>query len=47
MIEIKGEAATGTHRESQRAQDIETGDFPGGPVAKTLCSKCRGPGFDP
>ena len=23
------------------------GDCPGGPVAKTLCSQCRGPGFDP
>ena len=22
-------------------------DFPGGPVAKTLGSQCRGPGFDP
>ena len=22
-------------------------DFPGGPVAKTLCSQCRGLGFDP
>ena len=22
------------------------GDFPGGPVAKTPCSQCRGPGFD-
>ena len=21
--------------------------FPCGPVAKTLCSQCRGPGFDP
>ena len=21
-------------------------DFPGGPVAKTLCSQCRGPRFD-
>ena len=21
--------------------------FPGGPVAKTPCSWCRGPGFDP
>ena len=21
--------------------------FPGGPVAKTLCSQCRGPEFDP
>ena len=25
----------------------ETGDFPGGPVAKILCSPCRGLGFDP
>ena len=23
------------------------GDFPGGPVAKTPCSQCRGHGFDP
>ena len=23
------------------------GDFPGGPVAKTPHSQCRGPGFDP
>ena len=23
------------------------GDFPGGPVAKTLHSQCRGPRFDP
>ena len=22
-------------------------DFPGGPVVKTPCSQCRGPGFDP
>jgi len=22
-------------------------DFPGCPVAKTSCSQCRGPGFDP
>ena len=22
-------------------------DFPGGPVARALCSHCRGPGFDP
>ena len=26
---------------------IEIRDFPGGPVAKILCSQCRGPGFDP
>ena len=23
----------------------EGGDFPGGPVAKALCSQCGGPGF--
>ena len=23
------------------------GDFPGGPVAETPCSQCKGPGFDP
>ena len=22
-------------------------DFPGGPVARTPCSQCRGPGLDP
>ena len=22
-------------------------DFPGGPVGKTPCSQCRGPGFNP
>ena len=24
-----------------------SGDFPGGVVAETPCSQCRGPGFDP
>ena len=28
-------------------QDWPWGDFPGGPVAKTLGSQCRGPRFDP
>ena len=28
-------------------QNFTTRDFPGGPVAKTLRSQCRGPGFDP
>ena len=27
--------------------NVQTEDFPGGPVAKTPCSQCRGPGFDP
>ena len=22
-------------------------DFPGGSTVKTMCSQCRGPGFDP
>ena len=28
-------------------QRLQKGDFPGGPVAKTPRSQCRGPGFDP
>ena len=27
--------------------EIGNRDFPGGPVAKTSCSQCRGPGFNP
>ena len=27
-------------------RSCQTGDFPGGPVGKTLCSQCRGPRFD-
>ena len=28
-------------------KSVRTGDFPGGPVAKTLHSQCRGPGSNP
>ena len=28
-------------------ENIESGDFPGGPVAKIPCSQCRGPRFYP
>ena len=28
-------------------KNLKKGDFPGGPVGKTLCSQGRGPGFDP
>ena len=28
-------------------QEQGWGLFPGGPLTKTLCSQCRGPGFDP
>ena len=30
-----------------RVLQIPPSGLPGGPVAKTPCSKCRGPGFDP
>ena len=33
-------------RESDMTEQVNwTGDFPGGPVAKTLCLQCRGPRF--
>ena len=28
-------------------KEYEVRDFPGGPVAKTLCSQSMGPGFNP
>ena len=31
----------------QQASKVGCQDFPGGPVAKTPCSQCRGDGFDP
>ena len=40
-----------THMDSTAPVHLKTkfvtGDFPGGPVGKTPCSQCRGPGFDP
>ena len=33
--------------ERHEQKSKRTGDFPGGPVAKTLWSQRRGPGFDP
>ena len=33
--------------ESQTLQSSQCWDFPGGPVAKPLCSQCRGHGLDP
>ena len=33
--------------ESRQNKGIDTKDFPGGSVAKTPQSQCRGPGFDP
>ena len=32
-------------RESLKNKRLQ--DFPGGPLPKTPCSQCRGPGFDP
>ena len=37
-----------THREEKVfSSRVMSRDFPGGPVAKTLHSQCRGPRFDP
>ena len=27
--------------------NVDSGDFPAGPVVKTLCVQCRGPRFNP
>ena len=35
------------NRTTKNIQNLDTWDFPGGPVAKTLCSQCSGPRFDP
>ena len=40
-----------THFMSEEPRGLEAegdfGDFPGGPVVKTLCFHCRGCGFNP
>ena len=36
----------GEVKHSASAFALHDGDFPGGPLAKTLCSQCEGPGFD-
>ena len=42
------EACEGLLKEAQKQyQKLPYRDFPGGPVAKTLHSQCRGPRFDP
>ena len=33
--------------ERNQSQKVTCWDLPGGPVAKTLCSQCRGSGFGP
>ena len=35
------------HYETIQVQEISVHDFPGDSVAETLCSQCRGPGFEP
>ena len=41
------QTATRGHRERKRFQKHkEEKNFAGGPVAKNLCSQCKGPGFD-
>ena len=34
------------HGQKARGTKLQEGNFPGGPVAKTLCFQCRGPGFN-
>ena len=41
------ERKPGTEQENPPAVRQYFGDFPGGPVAKTLHSPCRGSRFDP
>ena len=36
-----------TLKKKKKKKKVMLRDFPGGPVAKTLRSQCRGPGFDP
>ena len=42
---------SGEEAEGKEKSKMFTGkageEFPGGSVAKTLCSQCRGPGLDP
>ena len=33
-------------KEGKKKGEKKKGDFPGGPVGKTPCSQCSGPGFD-
>ena len=40
-------SSNNTREDSTHGHEILSRDFPGGPVAKTLCSQSRGPGFNP
>ena len=44
-FERRMEGGKGTMK--KRGKSDAGRDFPGGPVAKTPCSQCRGPRFDP
>ena len=44
---LAGYSPHGHNRTERLTDTFMSWDFPGGPVAKTLCSQCRGPGFDP
>ena len=41
------ESERGDRTHSPSLLEVGSLDFTGGPVAKTPCSRCRGPGFDP
>ena len=42
-----GSGDQGSHPVEVLGLNANLRDFPGGSVAKTLCSQCRGSGFDP
>ena len=45
LISLPGKKIVVKYRSDEKDKKIR--DFPGGPVAKTLCSRFRGPGFHP
>ena len=45
-MEKKPPVPLGWHAAAATISKVPGGDFPGGPVAKTPCSQCRGPRFN-
>ena len=46
LAELVGMKPLGGKKKKKNSTEL-TGDFPGGPVAKTLHSQCKRPGFHP
>ena len=53
MLQLRPSAAKQTNKQINKIflkiklNEMKNLDFPGGPVDKTPCSQCRGPGFNP